>query len=126
MLTSFNNRLREPLALILETRYIRNNCSLSLFNCVVMLFVGRLPIKKIRWLAMHVCLGILVILNAVFILLPVGTEILEASQNIVMGVGSMADFYQLKNSEAIFGALNIILCLILVSLAVVKPKLGEK
>ena len=126
MLTSFNNRLREPLALILETRYIRNNCSLSLFNCVVMLFVGRLPIKKIRWLAMHVCLGTLVILNAVFILLPVGTEILEASQNIVMGVGSMEDFYQLKNREAIFGALNIILCLILVSLAVVKPKLGEK
>ena len=105
---------------------IKANCSLSLFYCVVMLFVGRLPIKKIRWLAMHVCLGILVILNAVFILLPVGTEILEASQNIVMGVGSMEDFYQLKNREAIFGALNIILCLILVSLAVVKPKLGEK
>ncbi len=93
---------------------------------ITMLFVGKLPIKKLRWLAVHVCLGILVILNAVFILLPAGAEILDASQNMVMGAGSMEYFHQLKNREAIFGALNIFLCLILVSLAVVKPKLGSK
>ena len=93
---------------------------------ITLLFVGKLPITKLRWLAVHVCLGILVILNAVFILLPVGTEILEASQNMVIGTGSIEDFQQLKNKEAIFGALNIISCLVLVTLAVIEPKLGAK
>ncbi len=93
---------------------------------IAMLFLGKVPIKKLRWLAVHVCLGALVILNAVFILLPVGAEILEASQNMVTSAGSMEYFHELKNKEAIFGALNIISCLILVTLAVIKPKLGAK
>ena len=91
-----------------------------------MLLIGKLPIKKLRWLAVHVCLGTLVILNAVFILLPVGAEILEVSQNMVIGTESMEYFHQLKNKEAIFGALNITSCLVLVALAVIKPKLGAK
>ncbi len=93
---------------------------------ITMLFIGKLPIKRLRWLAAHVCLGTLVILNAVFILLPVGTEIIEISQNMVSGTGSMKNFQQLKNREAFFGALNIISCLVLVILAVIKPKLGAK
>ena len=91
-----------------------------------MLFIGKLSIIKIRWLAVHVCLGVLIVLNAVFILIPVGVEILEASQNMLTGVGSMENFHQLKDKEAIFGALNIFSCLILVALAVIKPKLEAK
>ncbi len=93
---------------------------------IAMLFISKLPIKKLRWLMVHVFLGILVILNAVFILLPVGAEIFEVSQNMVTGGESMEYFYQLKNKEAFFGALNIISCLILVIIAVIKPKSGTK
>ena len=93
---------------------------------IAMLFIGKLPIKKLRWLIVHISLGALVILNAVFVLLPVGTEILEASQSIIMGSGSKENLHHLENREAIFGALNIISCFVLVTVAVIKPKLGAR
>lgn len=81
-----------------------------MFTGAAMIFIGKLPIKKLRWLAVHISLGTLVILNAVFILLPVGAEILAASHNMVMGSGSMVQLHQLENREAIFSAINIISC----------------
>jgi len=93
---------------------------------IAMLIIGKLPIRKFRWLLVHTCLGTLVILNAVFVLLPVGAEILEASQNMMTGSGPTEHLHQLENKEAIFGALNIISCFVLVTLAVIKPGSGTE
>lgn len=92
---------------------------------VALFFIRKLPIKKLRWLMVHIVLGTFVILNAIFILLPVGSEILEASQSVING-GSSESLQQLETKEAIFGALNLVACFILVTIAVIKPKLSKK
>lgn len=89
-----------------------------------MIFVGKLPIKKLKWLALHLALGILVILNALIILGPLGQEMLVATQALAAGTGSIELIHELEIKEAIFGAINIILCVLLVLIAVIKPKLG--
>ncbi len=91
---------------------------------IAMIVVGKMPISKIKWLAIHSVIGVLVILNAFLILIPVGSEILEISQKIVDGSIAPEAMYELKNKEAMFGAFNILACLILVILAVIKPKFG--
>ncbi len=91
---------------------------------IAMIVVGKMPISKIKWLAIHSVIGVLVILNAFLILIPVGSEILEISQKVVDGSIAPEAMYELKNKEAMFGAFNILACLILVILAVIKPKFG--
>ena len=91
-----------------------------------MLFVGKLSIKELRWLAVHISLGAVVILDTVFVLLSVGTEILLASQHFMTGSGPTEQFHQLEAIEATFGVFNIVSCFVLVVIAVVKPRLRAK
>jgi hypothetical protein len=93
---------------------------------IAMLVVGKMPVRKIKWLAIHIAIGVLVILNAFIVLIPVGTEILETSQKLVDGSVTLEALHELKNREAIFGALNIAACLVLITLAVIKPKFGKQ
>ena len=93
---------------------------------IAMLFAGKLPLKTHRWLIVHLSLGALVGLNALLFLVPVGQEILEATQNAIRGGGTKEHLHQLENREAIFGAINIFACVILVTIAVIKPKFGGR
>ncbi len=93
---------------------------------IAMLVIGKMPVRKIKWLAVHFAIGVLVILNAFVVLIPVGTEILEASQNVMAGSVSPEAIHALKNREAVFGAFNIVACLVLITLAVIKPKFGNR
>ncbi len=93
---------------------------------IAMIVIGKMPVRKIKWLAVHFGVGVLVILNAFIVLIPIGTEILEASQNVVAGSVSAETVPALKNREAVFGALNIVACLVLITLAVLKPKFGHR
>lgn len=108
-----------------ETNYLTIP-GLVLFSVTggAMIFVGKLPIKKLKWLALHLALGILVILNAIFILAPLGQEMLAMAQSIASGTGSIEHIHELEAKEAIFGAINIFLCVLLVLIAVIKPKFG--
>ncbi|MCP4494440.1 MAG: DUF2269 family protein [Gammaproteobacteria bacterium] len=93
---------------------------------IAMIVIGKMPVHKIKWLAVHVAVGVLVILNAFIVLIPVGTEILVASQNVMVGSVSSETILALKNREAVFGAFNIVACLVLITLAVIKPKFGHR
>jgi uncharacterized membrane protein len=91
---------------------------------ISMIVVGKLPLKKLRWLMVHVGLGVFVILNAVLVLAPVGQELLATSQSLVNGTASIEQIHNLESKEAMFGGFNIIACLLMVTMAVMKPKLG--
>lgn len=127
--TSDNLQVLNTVREVIQTEtYFLTIPGLVLFTLtgIAMLFVGKLPLKKRRWLVVHIGLGTLVVLNAVFVLLPVGQDILEATQNVVNSGGFMEHLHQLENREAIFGAFNIISCFILITIAVIKPKFGGK
>ncbi len=91
-----------------------------------MLVIGKMPVSKIKWLAVHFAIGILVILNAFIVLIPIGTEILETSQKAMGGSVSLETLHALKNREAMFGAFNILACLVLITVAISKPKFGSQ
>lgn len=91
-----------------------------------MIIVGKLPIKELRWLAIHITLGSFVALNAFFVLIPVGQEILDISNKLMSDGATLEHLKQLGNKEAIFGAFNIIACLLLIIVAVFKPKFGSQ
>ncbi len=93
---------------------------------IAMIVIGKLPISKMKWLAIHSVIGMLVILNAFIVLIPIGNELLEASQKLVEGSVTIDTIHELKNKEAIFGALNILACFILIILAVIKPKFRKQ
>lgn len=74
--------------------------------------------RPLRNLAPHLILVSLTLLNAVFILLPAGQMILQATSGLA---DSGADLAALDRREAIFGAINILLCLVAVFVGVIKP-----
>ncbi len=74
---------------------------------------------KMRWLVLHLVIGTLILLNAFFILMPTGQGILEA---VVNG----DDLKTLHGREALFGAINIVLSLVTIFIAVIKPRLVKK
>ena len=100
--------------------------ALIILSGIAMIVLGKLQIKKLRWLTVHIITGGLVTLNALFILLPVGFELLEGSGQLVQGVISMEQLESAKNRESIFGAINVIFCLILLITGTIKPKPGAK
>ena len=99
---------------------------LFFFSGVAMILVGKLNITKLRWLTLHTVIGLFVVLNAVFILLPAGNELLELSHQVANGSLSIDDIQTVKKTESIFGGINLIFCLLLVVLGVIKPKPGTK
>ena len=108
-----------------ETHYLTfpGLCIFALTG-IAMLIIDKRPILKIKWLAIHSIIGVIIILNAFFVLIPIGTELLSVSEKLVDGSVSLEHIHELKNKEAIFGALNIFACIILIILAVIKPKFG--
>lgn len=98
--------------------------ALLLLTGVFMTVRGRFGLGKIRWLTVHQSLGVLVILSAVFVLYPVGGELLEAAQAWAQS-GVAGEFAGLKTREAAFGAVNIVLALAAIFLAVIKPRWGQ-
>jgi Predicted integral membrane protein (DUF2269) len=86
---------------------------------------GRLGFLKRRWLSVHQLLGALIILNVAFILVPVGGQLLELASQIDAGTELPATFMALARRESMFGAFNLILALVTIFVAVLKPGLGR-
>lgn len=79
-----------------------------------------------RWMVVHLTLAGLVLLNAILVLLPTGHVILAAANELAAGAGKTADMLIAEKREAVFGAINILLCLTAVFTGVVKPHRGRK
>lgn len=115
---------REVIAVATETLTIPG---LVVLVCsgLLLIAVGRYRVWTARWLALHVGVGLLICLNAAFILLPTGQALLAGARDAALGALSLQTLSGLHQREALFGAANVGLCLAMVVLAVLKPGLGQ-
>jgi len=91
-----------------------------------MILWGQSHLFKRRWLTLHAALGLVIALNAFLVLMPTGAELLAAATQAAAGLVPVETLAPLKGREAAFGAVNVLLCLLLLFLAVLKPRLGQK
>lgn len=99
---------------------------LFLLSGITMLALKDYHFAQSRWLILHASVGVLIVLNSFFILLPAGQELLELSRQAATGALQIENFQSIRKTESIFGGINLILCLIMVISAVIKPRLGAK
>jgi hypothetical protein len=90
-----------------------------------MTFRGGLGFGRRRWLTVHQIVGTLILLNAALILVPVGGNLLDAAGRVIQGSGSTEAFAALARRERVFGAANLVLALVTLFVAVLKPTLGQ-
>lgn len=90
-----------------------------------MIVRGRLGSWRCRWLATHQIIGVLILLNAALMLVPVEDDLVDAASKIVQGSRSIEAFAALAGRERVFGAANVILALAAIFVAVLKPALGK-
>ncbi len=106
---------------------------LMLVTGITMMLKGRMTPNQVRWMALKLPLVTLIALNGFFILTPAGKEIAEIAEASLklQGAGLQATglpdaFHTVKTKEDIFGTLNLIMILIVVSTSVIKPRLRKK
>lgn len=85
---------------------------------------SKMGVGRTRWLTVHQVLGVLIVLNGVFVLYPLGSGLSAAATQLVEGTWSLARFDAVAARERIFGSVNVILALVTVLVAVLKPRLG--
>ncbi len=95
---------------------------------ITMVVMRKASLLKMRWTFLHVVIAALIVLNATFVLLPTGQAILAIIDGLAKGTGTGtgAGLRILEEREAMFGAINILLCLTAVFVGVIKPRLGGK
>lgn len=105
---------------------------LTLPGLVLLLLTGsfmivkrKLPIFRIRWLTLHAILGLLIALNAAFVLYPVGQDRLELASQVAAGAQLIDQLHAFEGRAAAFGAANVLLCFAAVFVAVIKPRIGR-
>lgn len=91
----------------------------------MILMRGR-SLLRMRWMMLHLFIAVLILLNAILILLPTGQAILAVTNDLAAGTGADGDLRMLEGREAMFGAINILLCVAAVFIGVIKPRLGGK
>jgi Predicted integral membrane protein (DUF2269) len=86
---------------------------------------GGLGFGRWRWLNVHQIVGVLILLNASVSLVPVGGDLLDVASKIMQGRASLDDLAALSARESMFGAASLVLALITIFVAVLKPTLGQ-
>jgi hypothetical protein len=86
---------------------------------------GRLGFGRRRWLTVHQTIAILILLNAAVILVPGGNDLIRLASQIMQGQASLDDFAALARRESMFGAANLVLTLVTIFVAVLKPAFGQ-
>lgn len=77
--------------------------------------------RPLRHLRPHLFIATLILANAIFILLPTGQAILGVANDLAAGTGNGSELSILQGREAMFGAINILLCLAAIFIGVIKP-----
>lgn len=98
---------------------------LALATGVLMTWRGRFGPFRHRWLTVHQAIGIVVLLNALLVLEPIGDRLLESAGAVQDGRVTVADFLAASRGEAIFGAANLLLTLATIFIATVRPRFGS-
>ncbi len=85
----------------------------------VMLVLGRAisPLKQ-RWMLVKISLVCLIALNGIFILTPLSSSMAEIAQSMDSSGKLPESFMTLKQREDLFGALNMVMILTVMSLSV--------
>lgn len=86
---------------------------------------GRLGVFRVRWLTLHQAIALLIVLNAAIVLVPVGAELLATAASVADGIAGRPAMAAAETREAAFGAVNVVLALATIFLAVLKPRLGR-
>ena len=86
---------------------------------------GRLGVFRIRWLTLHQAIALLIVLNAAIVLVPVGAELLATAGSVADRAAGRDAMASAETREAAFGAVNVLLALATVFLAVLKPRFGQ-
>jgi hypothetical protein len=92
---------------------------------LVMTIRGGLGFGRWRWLTVHQTIAVLILLNATLILVAIGGDLLDSASEIVRGSGSMEAFRALTGRERMFGPINLVLALVTIFVAVLRPGLGQ-
>ena len=82
--------------------------------------------RPIRLMGPHLFLAALVLVNAIFFLFPIAQAILGIANDLAAGTGSDSELRLLEGREAIFGAINILLCILATVVGVIKPGAGKE
>lgn len=98
---------------------------LVILTGMAMVAFGKLPILRLRWLSLHATIALLIALNAAFVLYPVGQELLEGTSLAAKGAMPLEQLHSMEQREAAFGAANLLLCLVTLFVAVMKPPFGK-
>ncbi len=95
----------------------------------IMVIARRPSILKVRWLGVHMLIAVLITLNVVLVMYPVGQDILDLvargladGQSLEQILGSIKD---LADQEATFGPLSVLCTVVTIFIAVIKPRFGR-
>jgi hypothetical protein len=78
---------------------------------------------RLRWLTIHQALALLILLNAVLLLGPLGERLLDVARSMDQGRPLSDVMQRLSNREALLGACNLLLTIGAVAIATFKPRL---
>lgn len=98
---------------------------LAITTGVLMTWRGGFGLFRRRWLTVHQAIGIAALLNALFVLEPIGDRLLEAAQALQAGRLTVPEFLAMTGAEPVFGAINLLLTLATVFIAAIRPRFGS-
>lgn len=98
---------------------------LAVATGALMTWRGGFGVFRRRWLTVHQAIGLVVLLNALLVLEPIGDRLLEAAEALQAGRLTVPEFLAATGAEPAFGAVNLLLTLATVFIAVIKPRLGS-
>lgn len=98
---------------------------LAIVSGVGLTLVGRHGFGRRRWLTLHQAIGLLILLNALLFLAPIGREAEAAARALVAGSGAIDAVLAIAGRERVFGPINVVLTLATIVLAVFRPRLGQ-
>ena len=80
---------------------------------------------RARWLTVHQVLSILILLNSLLILRPLGMDVLRVALGLHDGGLDLSSLHALTHEEMTFGAINLVLTLATVAVAIYRPRLSR-
>lgn len=108
-----------------STRYLTvPGLALLMITGIAMVVRRRTSLLKARWLYLHAGFALLIALNAFIVLIPAGNALLGMAEGAVSGTAPADGQAMLQGREAMFGATNVVLSLVILFLGVIKPRFG--
>lgn len=98
--------------------------AIAVVSGLFMTHYGKFGLFRERWLTLHQLAALVMVANALVMLVPIGRAAVEAAAAVAAGNTAEA-LAALMAKEHVFGAINIVLAVAAVLLAVGKPNLGQ-